>query len=150
MSQYRRDPAEEQLKEGIPGSGKYQVVGKLDQNVSAGVVDGNGRAFLHGPVHALVNADFGARADIQGNSIFCNCFLQARCMRENSRQGIVIGFVEGVGSCHKCVNAVCHGTLRHSQAPLDMGGSVIDTRQYVAVKIDQFSNSLFGLEILAS
>ena len=60
-------------------------------------------------------------------------------MRENVGQGIVIGSVESVGRCHKGVNAVCYGTFRHSQAPLNMGGAVVDIRQYVAVEIDQFS-----------
>jgi hypothetical protein len=64
-------------------------------------------------------------------------------MRENAGQGIVIGFVESVGRCHKCVNAVCYGTFRHSQAPLNMRGSVVDTRQYVAVEIDQWFMLIF-------
>jgi hypothetical protein len=37
------------------------------------------------------------------------------------------------------VNAVCYGTFRHFQALLNMGGAVVDTWQYVAVKIDQWS-----------
>ena len=60
-------------------------------------------------------------------------------MRENVGQGSVIGSVESVWCCHKSVNAVCYGAFRHSQAPLNMGGSVVNTRQYVAVEIDQFS-----------
>ncbi len=71
-------------------------------------------------------------------------------MRENVGQGIVIGSVESVRRCHKCVNTVCYGTFRHLQAPLNMGRAVVNTRQYVAVEIDQFSSFLFGLEILAS
>ena len=51
---------------------------------------------------------------------------------------IVIGLVENVGCCHKCVNTVCYGTFRHSQTLLDMRGAVVDTRQYVAVEIDQW------------
>jgi hypothetical protein len=36
------------------------------------------------------------------------------------------------------------GTFRHLQTPLNMGGAIVNTRQYVAVEIDQFSNFLVG------
>ena len=60
----------------------------------------------------------------------------------------MIGSGERVGRCHKCVNAVCCGTFRHSQALFNMGGAVIDTRQYMAVEIDQFSIFLAGLDVV--
>ena len=59
-------------------------------------------------------------------------------MRENVGQGVVIGLVEIVGRCHKGVNALCHGTFRHPQTLVDMRGAVVDTRQYMAVEIDQW------------
>ena len=68
-------------------------------------------------------------------------------MRENMGQGSMIGSVEGVRRSHKCVNAVCYGTFRHFQAALNMGGAVVNTGQYVAVEIDQFSNFLVGLDV---
>ena len=59
-------------------------------------------------------------------------------MHERVGQGIVIDPVESVGCCHKGVNTVCYGTFRHFQAPLIIGGAVVNTRQYVAVEIDQW------------
>jgi len=75
MSQYRCDALKKQLKKGIPGSGKYHIIGELDPDVVACVVDGSGFALLHGPAHVLVNTDFGTRTDVYGNLIFCNYFF---------------------------------------------------------------------------
>ena len=59
-------------------------------------------------------------------------------MHQNVGQEVAGGSVESVGCCHKCVNPVRHSALGHFQAGLDMGGAVVDTRQYVAVEIDQW------------